>query len=858
MGAAGYRATLLFAIIVAVVVLGLAVIPVRGSNGTQQVNVRISKTRYYGGAAASIILRMDDFVVDPSFSKRIPDDFMNPTTYFGEYQSQIIHYITSKYPWLRPTIGLITMCPSGDCNAYWRMYAILIEKYGWEIASHSRYHTRPPRSPQDYLGSINDIESNITGYRVLTYIEPMGKTGKGELQLLREHGVRVFCDSLPSLPFPVEFEDGGTLHFTVKAAKLLPWKPWLRTSIYIALASGGTIVFYTHPTTYDWDNAHQIEKALDYLVKSIEGKGFWYTTVRDLYYYNLLYENSKVTYHVINNTLFINISLNRKSLGKSSVPLTLQLYESRRVSPKIIVNGKPLRELVPPRHISRPLEGYWIDGEKIIINVRPPAKLTVRFDPTVKVSADLPAYLFKVHQSLWIAREASYLLWGGAAAEAILVYRRRKASRGASLVSRLVKEKVNPDYTAIVPARNSSDTIVQSLESLLRQTFKPKMIVVVDDNSSDGTYRIAREKIVSIGGVKKKVIFEDNYVGELYELPINIKILILIAKKHMGKSVNIRNAVRYAEGIVDTDYLFILDSDTIIEDEYVEKIFGAMAKDERIAAANGVILLWRPHKKGILSRIIASAFRNIGGVIYMLGIRSLESVSGELGSLNGSSLMISKKALHDIGGFPSAIAEDTELTWRLSLRNYKTLLVTDAYSYTIDPGSLAEIFRKGVRISTGVLEALEKNFLEIISRRKMLLFSVILYNVLGGIPILLSLLHILTTATLLSLGMYPQGIIYRLALLLPYTPFSVLLMSFMASPLAYLMIMYLFTVAEASIIVLAMSIIYKENKAVVAAKSSLKYVFVFPIILWTNALSTIVAFMNYIVRKINGKKTVRW
>src|ERR1700745_2910178 len=51
-----------------------------------------------------------------------------------------------------------------------------------------------------------------------------------------------------------------------------------------------------------------------------------------------------------------------------------------------------------------------------------------------------------------------------------------------------------PSVVAVVPARNEADMIPQSLASLLRQSYAgPFCVILVDDNSDDGTLVAARE-----------------------------------------------------------------------------------------------------------------------------------------------------------------------------------------------------------------------------------------------------------------------------------------------------------------------------------------------------------------------------
>src|SRR6476646_9338281 len=51
-----------------------------------------------------------------------------------------------------------------------------------------------------------------------------------------------------------------------------------------------------------------------------------------------------------------------------------------------------------------------------------------------------------------------------------------------------------PAVTVVIPARNESECIAPSVQSLLRQVYSgPLSIIVVDDDSSDGTAAIAAD-----------------------------------------------------------------------------------------------------------------------------------------------------------------------------------------------------------------------------------------------------------------------------------------------------------------------------------------------------------------------------
>ena len=56
-----------------------------------------------------------------------------------------------------------------------------------------------------------------------------------------------------------------------------------------------------------------------------------------------------------------------------------------------------------------------------------------------------------------------------------------------------------PQITIVVPARNEADNIAQSITSLLKQDYPALTVVLVDDDSNDGTADVARHTAAALG-----------------------------------------------------------------------------------------------------------------------------------------------------------------------------------------------------------------------------------------------------------------------------------------------------------------------------------------------------------------------
>lgn len=117
----------------------------------------------------------------------------------------------------------------------------------------------------------------------------------------------------------------------------------------------------------------------------------------------------------------------------------------------------------------------------------------------------------------------------------------------------------------VIPALNEQDNIIRCLGSVLRQTPRPRTIVVVDDGSSDAT--AARAKGFGF------------FHG--------IDVVVVQRASSIGKTPTIKEQAR----TLDSDVLFVLDADTLLEsDDYIERTVQALYEGGGIASAWGSIL----------------------------------------------------------------------------------------------------------------------------------------------------------------------------------------------------------------------------------------------------------------------------
>jgi glycosyltransferase involved in cell wall biosynthesis len=120
----------------------------------------------------------------------------------------------------------------------------------------------------------------------------------------------------------------------------------------------------------------------------------------------------------------------------------------------------------------------------------------------------------------------------------------------------------------IIPALNEEDHIVLCLAGILRQTVRPRQIVLVDDGSTDRTIEVA----------------------EAFCRFHHLNLVTIRRRKPIGKTPTIKRQARELDSAVE----FILDADTVLESEnYIERTVQELYQGIGIASACGTILPMR-------------------------------------------------------------------------------------------------------------------------------------------------------------------------------------------------------------------------------------------------------------------------
>lgn len=117
----------------------------------------------------------------------------------------------------------------------------------------------------------------------------------------------------------------------------------------------------------------------------------------------------------------------------------------------------------------------------------------------------------------------------------------------------------------ILPAHNEENYVVLCMASVVRQTWPPRKLILIDDGSRDRTVEFAR-----------------SYAAE-YDMNLEI----IQRRASIGKTPTLKRQSRED----DADVLLILDTDTTLESEtYIERVVETLYEGAGVASACGTVL----------------------------------------------------------------------------------------------------------------------------------------------------------------------------------------------------------------------------------------------------------------------------
>ena len=203
-----------------------------------------------------------------------------------------------------------------------------------------------------------------------------------------------------------------------------------------------------------------------------------------------------------------------------------------------------------------------------------------------------------------------------------------------------------PKISVIIVNYNGKKLLEKCLESLFKIDYNNFEVILVDNNSTDGSMEFVTKnypKIIVIKLDSNKGFAEPNNIG-----------------------------TKIAKG----EYLLFLNNDTVTTTNFISEMVKVLEKDEKIAICKSLLL--KPDRN-----IDSSGdFIDKMGIVYNSKTKTDEIK--EISSARGACMLIRKKIFDKLGGFDEKFFfsfEDVDLGWRSWILGYKVVIVPNSIVY---------------------------------------------------------------------------------------------------------------------------------------------------------------------------------
>ena len=247
-----------------------------------------------------------------------------------------------------------------------------------------------------------------------------------------------------------------------------------------------------------------------------------------------------------------------------------------------------------------------------------------------------------------------------------------------------------PKISFIIPAYNSQDFINQTIDSLFSQKYPKNKTEIIVYASGD----------------------LNNYNFKKYQ---NKNFRFIKSKNKVEKALAVNRAFKKTKH----DFIFIVDSDTILKQDVLKKII-LRFNDKKV----GAVTASRTAKfSGFWS--LLQGFEYIMTNILLASYNKLGSTIG----LNGCAMCFRKQAFEKARGLRRVPAQDIDIALRLANKNWKIICEIQAISITLAP-SFLKWFGQRLRWMRGFFLAIANNY-QIFYKKPFGIFFLIIYSLIG-------------------------------------------------------------------------------------------------------------------------------
>lgn len=240
-----------------------------------------------------------------------------------------------------------------------------------------------------------------------------------------------------------------------------------------------------------------------------------------------------------------------------------------------------------------------------------------------------------------------------------------------------------PGVDILIPAHNEGVVIKETIESMVGLEYPGDLqIYILNDHSTDQTAKIAQ-------------VFDDTYK--------NVHHIQVPPGEPRGKS----RVLNYGLSISSNKYYCVYDADNQPEPGALTKLVETAERNTQSAGAVGYVRTLN-ESANWLTRMISIEFQ-----VFQLLMQSGRWQLFKTGSLTGTNMLVKRSVIEELGGYdPYAIAEDAELTLRITQKGYLLPIVPNSVTWEQEPETLSVYVKQRTRWLQGNLYIVEKTLMD--------------------------------------------------------------------------------------------------------------------------------------------------
>lgn len=233
-----------------------------------------------------------------------------------------------------------------------------------------------------------------------------------------------------------------------------------------------------------------------------------------------------------------------------------------------------------------------------------------------------------------------------------------------------------PSFSVIIPAFNEGAVIEASVAGAVALDYPNFEVIVVDDGSSDDTYKKAAALSARYGSHRLRVF----------------------TKANGGKGSALNAGIRYARG----ELILCTDADSRLERDVLRKSARHFA-DLSVSAVAGNVKV--ANRLNTLTRLQALEYIQGLNLVRMAqgAVRKVTVIPGPIGAFR-------KTVLDAVGGYSTnTFAEDCDITLQIMLHGGRIKYDMEAVAWTEAPETISVLMKQRYRWARGIMQAILKH-----------------------------------------------------------------------------------------------------------------------------------------------------